>query len=205
MSRRSSDSQDTVVNSEEINYPKIQNDLDDWKLPKVSNQEIYKKRTFKFFIDYTIKTSEMSVSLEQDDQVIRLLDNRSIDKHKKDGYNFIHFEGQRREREWVCCGFDVSLGEEAEQLEAQLVPLEGSISRRMALEAAAVEAAVTDVYRDGRSLLSWYGRKFGYWKNLKRNNEDLMQKARELWELRNGIREGISQNRIRPDTTAWLR
>ena len=43
MSRRSSDSQDTVANSEEINYPKIQNDLDDWKLPKVSNQEIYKK------------------------------------------------------------------------------------------------------------------------------------------------------------------
>ena len=34
MSRRSSDSQDTVVNSEEINYPKIQNDLDDWKLPR---------------------------------------------------------------------------------------------------------------------------------------------------------------------------
>ncbi|RVW83333.1 hypothetical protein CK203_038862 [Vitis vinifera] len=60
MSRRSSDSQDTVVNSEEINYPKIQNDLDDW-------------------------------NLEQDDQVIRLLDNRSIEKHKKDGYNFIHF------------------------------------------------------------------------------------------------------------------
>ena len=43
MSRRSSDSQDTIVNGEEINYPKIQNDLDDWKLPKVSNQEIYKK------------------------------------------------------------------------------------------------------------------------------------------------------------------
>ena len=55
----------------------------------MSNQEIYKKGTFKFFTDYTIKTSEMTVSLEQDDQVIRLLDNRSIDKHKKDGYNFI--------------------------------------------------------------------------------------------------------------------
>ena len=49
MSRRSSDSQDAVVNSEEINYPKIQNELDDWKLPKVSNQEIYKKETLKFF------------------------------------------------------------------------------------------------------------------------------------------------------------
>ena len=91
MSRRSTDSQDTVVNSEKINYPKIQNDLDDWKLPKVSNQEIYKKRIFKFFTDYTIRTSEMSVNLEQDDQVIRLLDSKSIDKHKKDGYNFMHF------------------------------------------------------------------------------------------------------------------
>ncbi|KAL6318639.1 hypothetical protein AAG906_000717 [Vitis piasezkii] len=58
---------------------------------KVSNQEIYKKGTFKFFTDYTIKTSEMSVSLEQDDQVIRLLDNISVEKHKKNGYNFIHF------------------------------------------------------------------------------------------------------------------
>ena len=91
MSRKSTNSQDTVVNSEEINYPKIQNDLDDWKLPKVSNQEIYKKWTFKFFIDYTIRTSEMSVSLEQDDQVIRLLDSKSVEKHKKDHYNFIHF------------------------------------------------------------------------------------------------------------------
>ena len=43
MSRRSTDSQDTVVNSEEINYPKIQNDLDDWKLLEVSNQEFDKK------------------------------------------------------------------------------------------------------------------------------------------------------------------
>ncbi|KAL6318568.1 hypothetical protein AAG906_000646 [Vitis piasezkii] len=33
----------------------------------------------------------MSVRLEQDDQVIRLLDSKSIEKHKKDGYNFIHF------------------------------------------------------------------------------------------------------------------
>ena len=91
MSRSSTDSQYTAVNSEEINYPKIQNDLDDWKLLEVSNQEFDKKWTFKFFTDYTIKTSEMSVSLEQDDQVIRLLDSKSIEKQKKDGYNFIHF------------------------------------------------------------------------------------------------------------------
>ena len=34
MSRKSIDSQDAVVNSEDINYPKIQNDLDDWKYPR---------------------------------------------------------------------------------------------------------------------------------------------------------------------------
>ena len=33
----------------------------------------------------------MSVSLEQDNQIIRLLDSKSIEKHKKDHYNFIHF------------------------------------------------------------------------------------------------------------------
>ena len=64
MSRKSIDSQDAVVNSEEINYPKIQNDLDDWKLPKVSNQEIYKKETFKFFSNSTIKTLEQTISVE---------------------------------------------------------------------------------------------------------------------------------------------
>ena len=59
-------------------------------LPKVSNQVIYKEGTFKFFLDCTIKTLEQTISLEQDDQVIRLLDSKSIEKHKKD-YNFIHF------------------------------------------------------------------------------------------------------------------
>ena len=90
MSRKSTNSQDAIVNSEKINDPKIQNDLDDWKLPKVSNQEIYKKETFKFFTDNTIKTLEQTISIEQEDQVIRLLDSKSIEKHKRD-YNFIHF------------------------------------------------------------------------------------------------------------------
>ena len=90
MSRKSTNSQDIIVNSEEINYLKIQNDLDDWKLPNVPNQEIYKKWTLKFFTNYTIKTSEMSISLEHDDQVKRLLDSKSIEKHKRN-YNFIHF------------------------------------------------------------------------------------------------------------------
>ena len=90
MSKKPTDSQEVVVNSEKINYLKTQNDLDDWKLLKVSNQEIYKKWTFKLFTDYTIKTLEQTISLEQEDQVIRLLNTNSIERHKKD-YNFIHF------------------------------------------------------------------------------------------------------------------
>ena len=56
----------------------------------MSNQEIYKKGTFKVFTNYTIRTLEQSVSLEQDDQVIRLLESKSMERHKRD-YNFIHF------------------------------------------------------------------------------------------------------------------
>ena len=88
--RKSTDSQQAVVNNEKINYHKTQNDLDVCKLPKVTNQEIYKKWTFNFFTDYTIKILEQTISLKQDYQVIRLLDNRSVERHKKD-YNFIHF------------------------------------------------------------------------------------------------------------------
>ena len=53
----------------------IQNDLDDWKLPKVSNQEIYKKGTFKFFTDYTIKELRQFICLglsDLQDQINRI-------------------------------------------------------------------------------------------------------------------------------------
>ena len=58
MSRKPTDSQESIVNNEDINYPKAQNDLDDWELSKVSNQEIYKNWTFKFFTnDYYSKSA----------------------------------------------------------------------------------------------------------------------------------------------------
>ena len=53
MSRKSTDSQQIVVNSEEINYPKTQNDLNDQNLPNVSNQEIYKKNDLLSFSQIT--------------------------------------------------------------------------------------------------------------------------------------------------------
>ena len=42
MSRRSTNPKEALINSEEVNYPKIPNEVDNWKLPKFSNQEIIK-------------------------------------------------------------------------------------------------------------------------------------------------------------------
>ena len=82
----------------------------------------------------------------------------------------------------------------------------------MALKAAAVGAAVeagvqtvvSEAYREGQSFLAWAGKKFAYRKSLKRNHEDLMQRAGKLWELRDDIREGRSQKRFRKDTIEWI-
>ena len=60
MSWSSSDPQDNMVNSEGVNFPNIQHDLENWKLPKTFSQEIYRKGYFKFFSNYIIKTVEQT-------------------------------------------------------------------------------------------------------------------------------------------------
>ena len=42
--------------------------------PRCLIKKFIRKEPLSFFTDYTIKTFEMSVSLEQDDQVIRLME-----------------------------------------------------------------------------------------------------------------------------------
>ncbi|KAJ9687655.1 hypothetical protein PVL29_016226 [Vitis rotundifolia] len=69
---------------------------------------------------------------------------------------------------------------------------------------AAVETVVSEACREGRSFVTWAGQKLAYRKSLKRNHEDLMQKAEKLWELRDDIREGRSQKRLREDTEEWI-
>ena len=49
-----------MVNSEGVNFPNIQHDLENWKLPKTFSQEIYRKGYFKFFSNYIIKTVEQT-------------------------------------------------------------------------------------------------------------------------------------------------
>ena len=48
MSRRSRNPQKALINSEEVNYLKISNEVNNWKLPKFSNQEIIKNDLLSF-------------------------------------------------------------------------------------------------------------------------------------------------------------
>jgi hypothetical protein len=66
--------------------------LQEWKLPSVPTKNIYKQSTFSnlsFLSDYTIKTVERTVSLNNEYETIKLFSKDSIEKHKEK-YSFIH-------------------------------------------------------------------------------------------------------------------
>ena len=70
--------------------------------------------------------------------------------------------------------------------------------------AGAAGAAAVEVYKDGRSLLTSAGSRIAYVKDLKKNYKKLMQEARKLWELRNGIETEISSHKISQVTREWI-
>ena len=70
--------------------------------------------------------------------------------------------------------------------------------------ARAACAAAVEVYKDGRSLLNSAGSRIAYVKDLKKNYKKLMQEARKLWELRDGIETEISRHKISQVTREWI-
>ena len=78
-----------VVNEKEHNIENVQKflkDLNDWQLPKIEQDKIYKKSNFiKDLIrtDYSIKITEKDLSLTNSHQTIQLLNNDSLQKRKK--------------------------------------------------------------------------------------------------------------------------
>ena len=70
--------------------------------------------------------------------------------------------------------------------------------------AGAAGAAAVEVYKDGRSLLTYAGSRISYVKDLKKNYKKLMQEARKLWELRDGIETEISRHKISQVTREWI-
>jgi hypothetical protein len=85
---------DNTVNKEEVSLTNVspENNWQNWKLPLVPQNKIYKKTTFSklsFLSDYTIKTVERTFSLKQSFETIQLLSRQEIDKNI-DNFSFIH-------------------------------------------------------------------------------------------------------------------
>ena len=82
-SQMSSKSNNTV-NKEEVSVVSAEKNCQDWKLPLVPQNKIYKKTTFSnlsFLSNYTIKIVERTYSLKQSFETIQLLSRKKIDKN----------------------------------------------------------------------------------------------------------------------------
>nr|KYP44422.1 polyprotein [Cajanus cajan] len=82
--------QSSNVFNEEFCFEDHNQELDDWQLPKVSANEIYKLdgRWFKQ-TDYIIKTAESQIPLSNEEEEFHLLDEQSLKEEAKK-YNYLH-------------------------------------------------------------------------------------------------------------------
>ena len=84
---------DNTVNKKEVSIVSSDKNWQDWKLPLVPQNKIYKKTTFSnltFLSNYTIKIVERTYSLKQSFETIQLLSHQEIDKNINN-FSFIHF------------------------------------------------------------------------------------------------------------------
>jgi hypothetical protein len=77
-----------TVNKEEVSITNVSSNKNwqNWNLPLVPQNKIYKKSTFSnisFLSNYTIKTVERTYSLKQSFKTIQLLNSDDIDKNIK--------------------------------------------------------------------------------------------------------------------------
>ena len=84
-----------TINKEEVSITNVSSDKNwqNWNLPLVPQNKIYKKTTFSnisFLSNYTIKIVERTYSLKQSFETIQLLSSDEIDKNIKN-FSFIHF------------------------------------------------------------------------------------------------------------------
>lgn len=73
----------------EISIPNIEKNLLDWNIPKQKIRNIYKIGSFDYFQGYSIKTTEKTLPLLQNNQHIQLFSSNAIKDHKKN-YKFLH-------------------------------------------------------------------------------------------------------------------
>ena len=82
-----------ILNSESYELPDLDLNLEDWNIPKVSTNQIYKsswslKKAFK--TDYHVKTIEQVYGINKEYKTCYLLSPSTLTAHRKDGHNFLH-------------------------------------------------------------------------------------------------------------------
>ena len=94
-SRSQMSSKTDIINTEEVSVTNVSSEKNgqNWNLPLVSQNKIYKKTTFSniwILSNYTIKIVERTYSLKQSFETLQLLSHEEIDKNIKN-FSFIHF------------------------------------------------------------------------------------------------------------------
>ena len=68
-----------IVQSEEIKIKDFTKNIDDWKIPKISQTRIYQKSKYNIFkMDFTIKIEERDIKLTKPFETIQLLSQKSL-------------------------------------------------------------------------------------------------------------------------------
>jgi len=80
-----------IVQTEEITIEDFTKNIDDWKIPKISQTQIYQKSKYDIFkTNFTIKTEERDIQLTKPFETIQLLSQKSLQKHLARNYKYIH-------------------------------------------------------------------------------------------------------------------
>ena len=80
-----------VVNSEEFIIEDFNKTIDNWDLPKVSKDKIYKMKKLNFLkTDCVIKTEERDITLSKPFETIHLFSEHSLKKLKEKNFNYVH-------------------------------------------------------------------------------------------------------------------
>nr|KAJ0188164.1 hypothetical protein LSAT_V11C900485590 [Lactuca sativa] len=83
------DNDDNQINSIEETVNNIEQSLNNWTIPKTNINTIYRIGTFDYFQGYSIKMTEQTLSIGQNQQNLHLLSSRSILEHRTK-YKFLH-------------------------------------------------------------------------------------------------------------------
>ena len=78
----------SINNEEIVEYSQSQH-LNQWTIPSISSNKIYKRETFDFISQDSIKTVEQSIAIDNSEQTLRLLNLRDIERHLSK-YNYVH-------------------------------------------------------------------------------------------------------------------